>query len=119
MTRALLPLYSATLFLAALLLFLVEPMTGKLLLPLLGGAPAVWNGCMLFFQAMLLAGYAYAHLISRRLGFRLQYLLHGLLLLAAALVLPLSADAVGSPPAESWPVPWLLLALTRLIGLPF
>jgi spermidine synthase len=119
MTRALLPLYSATLFLAALLLFLVEPMTGKLLLPLLGGAPAVWNGCMLFFQAMLLAGYAYAYLISRRLGLRPQFLLHGLLLLGAALVLPMSAGAIGIPPAEAWPVPWLLLALIRLIGLPF
>jgi hypothetical protein len=77
MTRLLLPLSAATLFFAALLLFLVEPMTGKMLLPLLGGALAVWNSCMLFFQAALLAAY----LTTRWLGLRRQYLLHASLLL--------------------------------------
>ena len=60
-----LPLYSLTIFLGAALLFLVEPMAAKLILPLLGGTPSVWNACMVFFQAALLAGYLGAHLVGK------------------------------------------------------
>ncbi len=80
--------YALTLFLSALLLFLVEPLIGKLIVPLLGGFPAVWNTCMVFFQAMLLAGYAYAHFSSNWLGERKQAAVHlGLVALVAVLVL--------------------------------
>jgi SAM-dependent methyltransferase len=80
--------YALTLFLSALLLFLVEPLIGKLIVPLLGGFPAVWNTCMVFFQAMLLAGYAYAHYSSNWLGERKQAAVHlALVALVAVLVL--------------------------------
>src|SRR5260370_22782833 len=82
-----LALYALTQFVSATLLFLVQPMVGKLILPFLGGTPAVWNTCMVFFQALLLAGYTYAHLLSRRLGLRTQVLVHGALLLAVAVPL--------------------------------
>jgi hypothetical protein len=77
----LLPIFAFTLFVSALLLFLVQPMVGKMILPSLGGTPAVWNTCMVFFQALLLAGYAYAHGSVRWLGARRQAGLHLLLLL--------------------------------------
>jgi hypothetical protein len=76
--------FTVTLFLSALLLFLVEPLIGKLIVPLLGGAPSVWNTCIFFFQAMLLAGYAYAHYSTAWLGERRQAVAHlGVLLLPA------------------------------------
>src|SRR5207253_8761961 len=78
-------LYAATLFLSALLLFLVQPMFTKMVLPKLGGAPTVWSVAMVFFQAALLAGYAYAHLLVRRLPLGLGSLLHLGILAAAAL----------------------------------
>ena len=74
-------LFAATLFLSAALLFLVEPLFAKQALPRFGGTPAVWNACMVFFQAALLAGYSYAYLTTRWLGLRRQYLLHAPLLL--------------------------------------
>ena len=69
--------------LSATLLFAVQPMFTKMVLPMLGGSPAVWNTAMLFFQAILLAGYAYAHLISRLLSWRRQAILHVTLLMLA------------------------------------
>src|SRR5512145_2820448 len=82
------PLFALSLFTSAALLFWVQPLVAKMLLPLLGGVPSVWNTCMVFFQALLLAGYAYALLISQRLSLRNQAIVHALLLLGAALVLP-------------------------------
>ena len=73
-------LFAFTLFLSATLLFLVQPMIAKMILPSLGGTPAVWNTCMVFFQAMLLAGYAYVHASTTRLSRRPQLLLHVILL---------------------------------------
>src|SRR5678815_4830079 len=87
-TTALAGFFALSLFSSAALLFWVQPLIAKMLLPLLGGAPSVWNTCMVFFQALLLAGYAYALLISQRLSLRNQAIIHALLLLAAALVLP-------------------------------
>ncbi|HWS55293.1 MAG TPA: hypothetical protein VN228_14245, partial [Pyrinomonadaceae bacterium] len=78
-------LFALTLFVSAALLFWVQPLVGKMLLPLLGGTPAVWNTCLLFFQAALLAGYAYALAVTRWLGTRAQVSLHLALLAAAAL----------------------------------
>ena len=70
-------LFALTIFLSASLLFLLELMGGKLMLPLLGGSPAVWNTCMVFYQAVLLAGYAYAHYTTKNLGPRRQAAVSG------------------------------------------
>ena len=85
--------FAVTLFVSATLLFLVQPMVGKMILPLLGGTPAVWNTCMVFFQAMLLLGYLYAHLTSTWLGVRKQALLHVALLFLPVLALPIVVNA--------------------------
>jgi hypothetical protein len=114
-------LFAATLFCSALLLFQVQPMVGKMLLPKLGGAPAVWNACMVFFQAALLAGYAYSHATSAWLGSRRQALLHLPLLFLPLLVLPIAiADsAFRATSALSHPVVLVLVQLTLAVGLPF
>ena len=111
--------YAATLFVSAFLLFLVQPMVGKMILPALGGAPAVWNTCMVFFQAALLAGYAYAHGSIAWLGVRRQAALHLVLLLTPLLVLPIAMNLSGVPTAKDNPVFWLLGQLTLCVGLPF
>jgi hypothetical protein len=111
-------LFTLTLFLSAALLFLVQPLVARLVLPLLGGTPAVWNTCMVFFQAVLLAGYAYAHAAPRWLGPRRQPFLHLLLLPLPFLVLPLALPANATPPAAV-PVFWLLGLLFVVAGLPF
>src|SRR4029078_6753768 len=82
------PVFALALFTSAALLFWVQPLVAKMLLPLLGGAPSVWHTCMLFFQSFLLAGYAYALFVSQRLSLRNQAIVHAVLLLAAGLVLP-------------------------------
>ena len=69
-------LFAATLFVSASLLFMVQPMVGKLVLPLLGGSPAVWNACMVFFQALLLLGYLYADRLTRQKDVRKQWMIH-------------------------------------------
>lgn len=111
--------YAVTLFVSAGLLFLVQPMFAKMVLPLLGGTPAVWNTCMVFYQAALLAGYVYAHLGARWLGARRQAAVHLVLMIAPWLVLPVGVSAAWSPPAEIHPAPWLLLLLSASVGLPF
>lgn len=113
-------LFGVTIFLNALLLFAVQPMFSKMVVPLLGGAPAIWNTCLLFFEAALLAGYLYAHLTSRRLTPRMQAVLHLVLLLTALVVLPIGIPASWrNPPATSLPIGWLLALLTVALGLPF
>ncbi len=114
-----LPIFAATLFLSALLMFWVQPMFTKMVLPLLGGAPAVWNTAMLFFQSMLLAGYAYAHLTSRMLRFRWQVLLHLVVLTVAIVALPLGVAEGWMPPSEGTPVLWLIGLYGISVGLPF
>lgn len=112
-------LFSITLFVAAALLFAVEPLVGKLLLPKFGGAPAVWNTCLVFFQASLLAGYGYAHLLARGTSRRLQLALHLLVVAAAWLVLPIATSPRWLPPGDASPTPWLLAMLAAAAGLPF
>src|SRR5215831_6733128 len=77
-----------TLFLSAFLLFCFEPMVGKMMLPFLGGAASVWITCLLFFQLMLLTGYAYAHVLERYAGARGQIVVHAVLMLAVFAFLP-------------------------------
>ena len=111
-------LYAATLFVSAMLLFIVEPMVGKMILPTFGGTPAVWNTCMVFFQVMLLAGYAYAHASAAWLGVRRQAALHLGLLALPLLVLPVDL-ASSSSPTTGEPAFWLLGRLLIAVGLPF
>src|ERR1700724_1419371 len=94
------PLYAATLSVSAMLLFWVQPLIAKMMLPLLGGAPAVWNTAMMFFQLVLLAGYGYAHLLTRSVPPSRQAWIHGALLIAAASALPF---AIGDqvPPTDA------------------
>jgi len=112
-------LFSTTLFVSAGLMFLVQPMFAKFILPLFGSTPAVWNASMLFFQTTLLAGYLYAHESTRRLGVRRQAALHVGVLLVPLLVLPIGVPADWFPPTESNPVPALLGLLAVAVGLPF
>ena len=112
-------LFAITMFVGATLLFLVQPLFARMALPLLGGSPAVWNTAMLFYQAMLLAGYAYAHLLTRRLRARAQVALHVTLLLLGLLALPIGVPEGWRPPAASNPLWWFLALLTVAVGLPF
>src|ERR1039458_6031893 len=110
--------YALTIFPGAFLLFLVQPLIGKYILPWFGGAPAVWTICLLFFQLLLLGGYAYAHFISRWLKPRRQAMVHLVLLVAALALLPIT-------PADSWkpggggnPTLQILALLAVSLGLP-
>jgi hypothetical protein len=120
-TRALTLLFAATLFVSAALLFWVEPMVAKMLLPLLGGTPAVWNTCLVFFQTTLLAAYAYALFASRRLTTRQQIFAQLALLALAAATFPISISnaTAASVPREGNPALWLLTRLLLVVGLPF
>ena len=115
---AVLAAYACAVFCSAFLLFLVQPVFSRMVLPLLGGSPAVWNTCMLFFQAALLGGYLYAHLTTRWLRPRAQAILHLALMAAAAIVLPVSV-AGAAPDGEASPIAWLLLLMATTVGLPF
>ena len=111
-------LFALTLFVSATLLFLVQPMIGKMITPMLGGSPAVWNTCMVFFQAMLLAGYAYAHAVTSWLSVRAQTLVHMSLLVVPFAVLPIAVNRELAL-SESNPVWSVLLLLVLSVGLPF
>jgi SAM-dependent methyltransferase len=115
----LLILFSLAMFIGATLLFMVEPMFGKMVLPLLGGSPAVWNTCMVFYQGALLAGYLYAHLAPKWLGVRRQAAFHLGVLLLVMFTLPIGIFHSWTPPASGNPVTWLLLLLLLSVGLPF
>ncbi len=112
-------LFSLTLFGSAFLLFFIQPMFAKMVLPVLGGSPQVWTTCMLFFQFALLGGYAYAHFLAVRLTVRRQILLHLLLMAAAASVLPVALPPGWRPSAAGNPVAELLGILSVTAGLPF
>src|SRR5205814_9671564 len=111
--------FSAAIFISAALLFAVEPMFTKMVLPRLGGAAAVWSVAMVFFQATLFAGYAYAHLLTRFAPGRASVLLHLAALLIACSALPVHiASGWGQPPARVEAF-WLLGLYATSIGLPF
>ncbi len=110
-------LYTLAVFVSALLLFSIQPHVGKALLPVMGGTPAVWNTCMLFFQAALLVGYGYTFVSSKFLGVRKQGIIHLVLLGAAFFFLPLTVMMSGDwSDSPTWP---LLVGLTTSVGLPF
>jgi hypothetical protein len=120
--------FAVTLFVSAFLLFLVQPMVGKMVLPLLGGAPAAWATCMVFFQALLLAGYAYAHAAIRRFGARRQSVIHLTLLALPLVALGVSAILTGepihaakslAPSGQEMPFLGAIALLTVAVGLPF
>ena len=112
-------LYALTICASAALLFLVQPMFARMVLPLLGGSPAVWNTAMVFFQAALLAGYAYAHAGAAWLGVRRHAALHLVVLLLPLAVLPIAIPAGWTPPTQGNPSPWLLGLMAVAVGLPF
>lgn len=112
-------LFAATLFTSASLMFVLQPLFGKILLPLLGGSPAVWNTCMVFYQSILFLGYLYAHYLSTRHSQHRQILIHTALILISFLALPLALPENTAPPTDSNPTFWLLWTLFLAIGLPF
>jgi spermidine synthase len=117
--RALLATYTATIFLSAFLLFSVQPMFAKLVLPRLGGSPGVWSVAMVFFQSMLLLGYAYAHILTSRFSIRTASFIHVGVLVIAFIALPLSIPEGWGAPPESGQTLWLLGLFTAGVGLPF
>ena len=114
---AILP-YAGTIFLSAFLLFLVQPIIAKQILPWFGGSAAVWTTCLVFFQSILLAGYAYADL-GTRLGMKRQTILHAALLALSLLTLPILASDVWKPTGNEEPIFRILLLLLVTIGLPY
>ena len=112
-------LFALAIFTSASLVFVVQPMVTKLVLPMLGGSPAVWNTAMVFFQTALLAGYAYAHVLQKVGSIKTQVAVHLTLLLAAALFLPLRVNGWLGDPDPSAPIFWLLATLALSVGAPF
>ncbi len=113
-----LALYSVAIFLGATLLFMVQPMIGKMILPTLGGSPAVWNTCMLFFQATLLAGYLYAHGLGTRKSKPLQMIVHAVVLALPIVTLPFAIPAAWAPSTSQSPALAVLSLLTVIAAAP-
>ncbi len=111
--------YALSIFTGAFLLFQVQPLIGKYVLPWFGGTPAVWTTCLLFFQVLLLGGYAYAHALTRWLKPRTQAAVHGAVLLAALAALPIIPANHWKPPPGSDPVWRILVLLAASVGLPY
>src|SRR5512147_2994990 len=117
--RLILAVYTAAIFVSALLLFSVQPLFTKMVLPRLGGSPAVWSVAMVFFQSLLLAGYAYAHVLMQIRNRAIPVAIHLVLLVVALTTLPLGiASSFGEPPASGYAF-WLLALFAVSIGLPF
>src|SRR5579872_4029799 len=106
--RLILLVYTAAIFVSALLLFSVQPLFTKMVLPRLGGSPSVWSVAMVFFQALLLAGYAYAHLLTRFLASRHAVFVQIAVMACAIIFLPLSIRAGWGRPPESGTALWLI-----------
>lgn len=112
-------LFAVAIFTSASLVFVVQPMMTKLVLPMLGGSPSVWNTSMVFFQTALLSGYGYAHAVQKVRSIKAQVGIHLTLLAAAALFLPLHINGWLGDPDPSTPIWWLLATLTLSVGAPF
>jgi spermidine synthase len=114
------PVFVGTIFFSAFLLFGIQPMFTKMVLPRLGGSPAVWSVAMVFFQAMLLAGYGYAHVLVSRLGVRQAALVHlTLMAVVIAIALPIGIAAGYERPPQTGESLWVMLLFVTSVGLPF
>lgn len=111
-------LFAGTLYISATLMFVLQPMFGKTLLPFLGGAPSVWNICMVFYQGMLFLGYLYAHYLSSRMSQYRQIQIHIVVIVTSLIVLPLTLPENTAPPTDGNPTFWLIGVLLTVIGLP-
>ena len=116
MARATVPLFAVTLFLSSFLMFAVEPMIARQMLPVLGGVPMVWNGCVVFFQAVLLLGYGGAHVLTRWCASSVRLLVYAGLAVLPLVFLRLEVDAGSAGHAASAPLIWLLVALLTSVG---
>ena len=112
-------LYALTIFISAVLLFLVQPIVAKQILPWFGGSAAVWTTCLVFFQFLLLFGYAYADWTTRKLTPKRQAVIHSVLLIISLLALPIIPDAAWKPAGDEDPTWRILGLLTVTIGLPY
>ncbi len=112
-------LFAGTLFISATLMFILQPLFGKLLLPLLGGSPAVWNTCMVFYQTLLFVGYLYAHFLSVKFSTHRQIQIHAIVIAISLIALPVALPDNPIPPTDSNPTLWLMWTLFVSIGLPF
>src|SRR5690348_12938787 len=111
--------FTAAVFTSALLLFAVQPMFTRLVLPTLGGSPAVWSVAMVFFQTTLLGGYLYAHLLARVKSRAIPVVVHVVLMIAAGLWLPLAVASGWGDPPERHEAIWLIGLFAASIGPPF
>ncbi|MDA1016613.1 MAG: fused MFS/spermidine synthase, partial [Planctomycetota bacterium] len=111
--------FATAIFISAFLVFQVQPIISKAILPWFGGSPAVWTTCMLFFQLLLFAGYSYAHVLTRFASQRWQGVVHFTLLLFALFVLPMMPSADWKPHGGEDPTPAILLILLANVGLPY
>ena len=117
--RAAAPVFALALFSSAALIFVLQPLFARMVTPLLGGSPQVWNTSMVFFQAALLVGYLYAHMLGRVKDLRVQALVHALVLATAWLVLPVQVSDMFGPPNVEHPSLWLIGVLALSVGAPF
>lgn len=117
--RAAAPVFALALFSSAALIFVLQPLFARMVTPMLGGSPQVWNTSMAFFQAALLLGYLYAHLLARVKDLRIQAGVHILVLLVAWFVLPVHVTTALGPPTSDHPALWLVGVLALSVGAPF
>src|SRR5664279_750438 len=111
--------YGLSILVSAFLLFQVQPVIAKIILPWFGGSAAVWTTCLLFFQIVLLLGYLYSHVLARYLKPRAQMLVHGALLLASTTALPIYPSVTWKPAASNDPILQILGLLAVTVGLPY
>ena len=111
--------FSITIFTSAFLLFMVQPIIAKQILPWFGGSSAVWTTCMVFFQMILLLGYWYADFVVRKLSKRMQAIFHSIVVVVSLIWLPIIASDVWKPTAETEPSTRILLLLLVTVGLPY
>src|SRR5438552_15045631 len=112
-------LYALTIVVSAFLLFQVQPVIAKIILPWFGGSAAVWTTCLLFFQMVLLLGYLYSHAVVRYLKPRMQMLVHGGLLLLSGIALPVYPNLSWKPTGTEEPTMAILLLLAATVGMPY
>lgn len=117
--RAAAPIFVLALFSSAALIFVLQPLFGRMVTPLLGGSPSIWNVSMAFFQAALLAGYLYAHVLARMRELRRQVVIHIIVMIAAWLVLPVQVSGALGDPDSNHPALWLVGVLALSVGAPF